>query len=377
MVVFMFWNSKKKLKVLAFSGGAEMGEVSIRIAKALEDHLRKINPEKNLIEYFDVVTGNSIGSIITACLIVPSGENPKKPKFTLDECIKNFNKDLNSINSNINIWDKISLVIGLKNHMLTEEDVVFIDNMCGNIKLSQAIIPINIVSYDIDNVASRVWSTLDAKSDKKKDFYLKDAVKASISYPGLFDSKITKTKDNVLKDYDGGLIADSPLPMALPHIFNQESNISKEELLIISIGTTIGNAKRVLASMDNDLFLKNIYNIYKISSQIQKKPFDKLIKAFVKQFYKLDFSLPLEIQHAIYDEASKRNSLDFNKLMACTNKYIDLSKEFFSALANVIAGKKQNLEKLEALYEKSTFDCENPAEVLPEYEDVSFVRADL
>ena len=259
-----------------------------------------MDTQKNLIEYFDVVTGNSIGSIITSCLVIPSDKNPKKPKFTLDECIKIFNKDLNSINSNINIWDKLLVFFNFTNHILEEKDTVFIDNMCGDTKLSQAVIPINIVSYDIDNVTSRVWSTRDAKSDSKKDFYLKDAVKASISYPGLFNSKATKTKDKVLKDYDGGLIADSPLPIALPHIFNQESNILKEESLIISIGTTIGNAKRVLASMDSDSFVENIYNIYQISSQIQKKPFDKLIKTFVKQFYKLDFSVPLEIQHSIY-----------------------------------------------------------------------------
>ncbi len=377
MVVFMFWNGKKKLKVLAFSGGAEMGEVSIRIAKALEDHLKKLDSQKNLIEYFDVVTGNSIGSIITSCLVVPSDKNPKKLKFTLDECIKNFNKDLNSINSNINIWDKLSLILNFKNHILEEKDVVFIDNICGNTKLSQTVIPINIVSYDIDNATSRIWSTIDAKSDKKKDFYLKDAVKASIAYPGLFDSKTTKTKDNVLRDYDGGLIADSPLPMALPHIFNQENNIPKEESLIISIGTTIGNAKYVLADMDDDSFVENIYNIYKISSQIQKNTFDKLIKTFVKQFYKLDLSVPLEIQHSIYDKATKGNGLDFNKLMACTNKYIDSSKEFFNALANKIADKKQDMKELEKLYEQSTFDCENPTEVLSEYGDAPVIHGDL
>jgi patatin-like phospholipase/acyl hydrolase len=378
MVVIMFWNSKKKLKILAFSGGAEMGEVSIRIAKALEDNLKKIHPQKNLIEYFDVVTGNSIGSIITSCLVVPSEKNPKKPKFTLDECIKNFNKDLNSINSNINIWDKLSLIFGFKNHILSEKDVKFIDSVCGNTKLSQTTIPINIVSYDVDNSTSRVWSTLDAKSDPKKDFYLKDAIKASISYPGLFDSKVTKTKDKVLKDYDGGLIADSPLPIALPHIFDQEkeNNIAKEESLIVSIGTTIGNAKHVLANMDNDSFLKNIYNIYQISTQIQKKPFDKLIKTFVKQFYKLDLTVPLEIQHAIYDKAKKGNALDFEKMMACTNKYLDLSNEFFTALANKIADKKQDMKKLETLYVESTFDCENPTEALSEYTDIN-VHGDL
>ena len=260
----MFWNSKKKLKILAFDGGAEKGEISIKIAKALESQLKKIEPQKNLIEYFDVAIGNSIGSVIASCLAIPSVENPKIPKFTLDECIKKFNKEFSSVSSDIKIWDMLTLVLGSKNHTVTEKIVSFIDDMCGNIKLSQTVIPIVVVSYDILNNAPRVWSTLDAKSDSKKDYFLKDAVKASTCAPGLFNSKVTKTEDKVLKDYDGGLVTSSPLTTALPHIFNKENNIAKEESLIISIGTTIGNAKHVFENINKKSILYNILSLLKI-----------------------------------------------------------------------------------------------------------------
>ena len=65
----MFWNNKKKLKILAFDGGFEKGEISIRIAKALESHLKKIEHQKNLIEFFDVGVSVSVGSIILSCLV--------------------------------------------------------------------------------------------------------------------------------------------------------------------------------------------------------------------------------------------------------------------------------------------------------------------
>ena len=366
----MFWNSKKKLKILAFEGGAQTAMVSVIIAKALEEQLKKIDPKKNLIDYFDIGAGTSSGSAAIACLAIPSVKNPKIPKFTLDECIKKFNKEFSSVSSDIKIWDMLTLVLGSKNHTVTEKIVSFIDDMCGNIKLSQTVIPIVVVSYDILNNAPRVWSTLDAKSDSKKDYFLKDAVKASTCAPGLFNSKVTKTEDKVLKDYDGGLVTSSPLTTALPHIFNKENNIAKEESLIISIGTTIGNAKHVFENMDKSSFVYDMYALLKISDDIEKKPLDKLIKTFVKQFYKLDFSVPLEIQHFIYNNSIKGDVIDFKKIMACTNKYIDLSKEFFQALANQIADKKQNIEKLEVLYEKSAaFYCENTVQVLAEYGD--------
>ena len=45
------------------------------------------------------------------------------------------------------------------------------------------------------------------------------------------------------------------------------------------------------------------------------------MKTFIKQFYKLDFSVPFEIQQEIYDKAKKGDLLDFSKMIACTNKY--------------------------------------------------------
>ena len=61
----MFSSNSKELKVLSFSGGAEKGEFSIRIAKALNDKLKIINSNKELVEYFHVITENSIGLILS------------------------------------------------------------------------------------------------------------------------------------------------------------------------------------------------------------------------------------------------------------------------------------------------------------------------
>ena len=372
----MFWNNKE-LKILSFSGGAEKGEFSIRIAKALNVRVKKIDPKKDLVEHFDVITGNSIGSIITACLVMPSDKNPNKPKYSINDCIEIFDKDLHNINSNIGLGDKISLILNIKNHILTRKDVDFISEMCGDVKLSQTVVPVVITSTDAKTGEPHIWSTYEAKNDPKKDFYLKDAVGASISYPGLFDSKKTEKDGEIYKDFDGSLVADSPLLMALPHIFEINKKVSKEDVYIISIGTTTGNVQKVLGNIDKDSFVHNIYNIYKITGQIQKQPLDKLIKTFVPHFYKLDFMIPLDIQHAIYDKASKGDLLNFNETMACTKKYIAINEKFFIALANKIADKKQNMKELEKLYDDSHFYCDNPKEVLDEYNGVSDEKTDL
>ncbi|EDV18496.1 hypothetical protein TRIADDRAFT_62987, partial [Trichoplax adhaerens] len=301
----MFSSNSKELKVLSFSGGAEKGEFSIRIAKALNDKLKIINSNKELVEYFHVITGNSIGSILSSCLIIPSDKNKNKPKHSLDECIKIFDNDLHNINSNIGLKDKIKLFLNLKNHILTKKDVDFIHKMCGNTKLSETVVPVVITSTNALNAQPRLWSSYDAKNDPKKDFYLKDAIEASISYPGLFNSKKTIFKGDIYHDFDGGLIAATPLITALPHILKNNNKYAKDKAVVVSVGTTTGNTSNILHEIDNSSFEKNIYNIYLLSSQIQKIPFDSLFKTFIPNYYKLDFMIPQNIQHSIYFKASK------------------------------------------------------------------------
>ena len=48
----MFWNSKKKLKILAFEGGAQKAMVSVIIAKALGGAIKKNRSKKKSYRLF-------------------------------------------------------------------------------------------------------------------------------------------------------------------------------------------------------------------------------------------------------------------------------------------------------------------------------------
>ena len=101
----MFWNTQKKLKVLAFSGGSQKSIISLIIDLKLEGELKKYNPEKEFIEYFDTVTAVSSGSIVASCLVIPSDANPKKPKYSLDDCCKFFTQGSDGLNSKNTTWN--------------------------------------------------------------------------------------------------------------------------------------------------------------------------------------------------------------------------------------------------------------------------------
>ena len=376
MVVFMFWNSKKKLKVLAFSGGSQKSVISLIIALKLEKELKKFNPDKEFIEYFDTVTAVSSGSIVASCLVIPSDKNPKKPKYSLNDCYKFFTKGSDDLNSKNTTWNKLLLFAGVKDYIVSSQEFEKIlfqeadaNKNVANLELSKTIIPINIISYDIENNVPRIWNTYEARSNPEKDFYLKDAVVASSAIPPLFSKKTTILKgQEKLIDYDGGIITPSPLFVSLPYI-SKVTNTSINDFFIIFIGTTIQDSKKILANFDKQHILLQAQDYINISQQITKPVFDNFLKHVYKKFYKLDLTVPSEIQYSLYNKNKRKDLDNYNKMIACTLKYIDENEKLFTALANKIADKKQDIRTLEKLYDESQFFCENPTEVLSEHSE--------
>ncbi|RST69958.1 patatin-like phospholipase family protein [Candidatus Aquarickettsia rohweri] len=330
----MFWskNEKQNFKVLSISGGTQKGFVSLIIAIKLESELKKLNPNKEFIEYFNTIIAVSSGSLIASCLVIPSEKNPKKPKYSLSECYKSFNQGSNILNKEITHWNKFLVYAGLKNSVISTDDFakkltegLSLDQ---NYKLSQAVIPINIISYDIDNDKPRICSTYEAKKDPKKDFNLKDAFLASIALPPYFLKKTTHSKHGEkLHDYDEGIIHPSPIIISLPYIA-KENNLERNDINIISIGVSISKTKDVLKNLDDQYIIYKAIDYINISQQITKPPFDDFSKYIYKGFYKLDLTVPIGIQQSFYNQNNRKDMDNYNKMIACTLKYIDKNENF-------------------------------------------------
>ena len=198
-------------------------------------------------------------------------------------------------------------------------------------------------------------------------------------YHHCFQKKTTVSADQKkFVDYDGGLGGvQSPLLTSLPYIA-KVNNLEIDDFFIISIGTTITNVKEILEDFDTQYILFKATDYIDISHQIIKPEFDKFLKYVYKGYYKLDLKVPPEIQQSFYNKNKSEDIDNYNKIIACTLKYIDENEKFFIALANKIADKKQDMKELEKLYNDSSFHCENPEEILDEYNDaVEDVKPDL
>ena len=373
----MYWNKNNKFNLLSISGGSQRGVVSLAIALKLENALKKINPNKEFIEYFDAITAVSSGSLLASCLVLPSEKNSKKPKYSLSYCYKFYNEGSINLNKSLTIWNIFLVFTGLKESVLStdrfEKKVIknsSIDiDLTNNLRLKDTVIPINIVSYDVDNDRPRIWSTYTAKNDAKKNYLLKDAFLASISVPPILTKKNTTSKfGENMNDYDGALINMSPLWASL-ELISQENKLVNNDLFIVSIGTSILKVKDILQGFDNQNLISKAIDYVTIAQQIQKPTMDRFLKYQYKNFYKLDLVIPSKISKSFYNFNDEKDLDNYKKLISCTLKYLEKNEGLLIALSKKIAGVKQDTKKLEKMYSESDFYCENPEKVLVEYQD--------
>ncbi|UKH18722.1 CBASS cGAMP-activated phospholipase [Actinobacillus pleuropneumoniae] len=71
--------NKSDFKILSLSGGGYRGLYTAEVLKELENHLKSKNPNDNIANYFDLITGTSIGGIIALALAyeIPAEEIAK------------------------------------------------------------------------------------------------------------------------------------------------------------------------------------------------------------------------------------------------------------------------------------------------------------
>ncbi len=104
--------------------------------------------------------------------------------------------------------------------------------------MSETLKPLSVLSYSLNNSAPHIWSTYSAKDNPDKDFYVRDAVEASIAYPTAFAPKKTVgTDDKIYYDVDGGVYAKNPALFTAADFLKHNSNFNASDLQIFSLGT--------------------------------------------------------------------------------------------------------------------------------------------
>ena len=224
------YSKDRPLRVLSLDGGGVRGVIPARILAEIEERT-----DKPISDLFDLIVGNSTGGIIALGLTTPDSKN--KPKYTAKEILDLYKDNADKIFEK-SFWRKVKSGWGLWDAKYDRKNLdEILDDLFGEVKLSQTLKPVLITSYLIDTAEVHLWTSRVAR-EEKKDYLLKDIAGATSAAPTYFPpKKMVDNKGNVTYESDGGIYANNPSTLAIAEIFRSVPNIAREDVLIISIGT--------------------------------------------------------------------------------------------------------------------------------------------
>jgi len=226
-----------KLRVLSIDGGGIRGIIPASVLTEIE----KVSG-KPIHELFDLICGTSTGGILSLGSTLPDPNNPKVAKFSAAELLASYRLDGLIIFSR-SIWWKIKTAGGWCGPKYPASGVeAVLQDRVGEAKLSDALTPIIISSYDTHASKSVFFKSESAKlKPATKDFLMTEVGRSTSAAPTYFPAeniqKIAIQNSNV----DGGVFVNDPAMCgyaeALEITKDEKSPHHGKDIFVVSLGT--------------------------------------------------------------------------------------------------------------------------------------------
>jgi len=239
----------KKVTILSIDGGGIRGILPGVILAYIEEQLqeRTNNPEARLCDYFDLLAGTSTGGILT-CMYITPDENGK-PKFSAQDAVDLYLKNGQKIFS-ISFGRRILNLFGLfEAKYLVRNIEKILSDYLKDTKLSEALKPCLITSYEIFQRKTIFFNKIDTTKSETRDFMLRDIARSTSAAPTYFKpAQIHSTYGNPLYLVDGGMFANNPSMCAyaeartikfssIPACNGKPDYPTATEMILVSLGT--------------------------------------------------------------------------------------------------------------------------------------------
>lgn len=265
-------NINKPFKILSLTGGGYRGLYTATVLEDIESHLKKKNEDDCIANYFDLITGTSIGGIIALALAyeIPANEIAK----IFDENGKK-------------IFKKQALFGFFKAKYNSDTLKKILTEWFGNAKLGDLKRPVVIPSVDYTVGKPVTFKTAHNRSFiRDRELKIVDVALATSAAP-IFFKRHTINKSEYV---DGGIFANSPSLIGLHEAENYfEQNT--ENVKILSIGTmsskkTINprtNKKGGLVDWGEGCVLNATKNIIDVTLSSQQLFTQQIVKHRIKE----------------------------------------------------------------------------------------------
>jgi patatin-like phospholipase/acyl hydrolase len=321
MEISMRPSSNIKYCVLSIDGGGVRGIIPARLLKEIE-----VRTGKQIPDLFDLALGTSTGGLIaiaSAC------------DFNSDDMIDLYQ------NSSAKIFPysamrAISTLGGLEGPKYDREALdTLLEEYFGDKLLSEANFPICVTSYNLDTAGPEIWSSQDVKKGLSADAKLKDLAGATSAAPTYFAPKEFQDCNGVVHHaIDGGMFLNNPQILAIGEILKHNPEISREDILVISIGTGNVELKWDVEALKDAGILGWVKGGRIIDVMMDgNTDFSDLTAAIVYQnYHRLQINLPKELGEM--DNTSEEN---LTALLGKAEEYIAQNNCLFDEIAHELS----------------------------------------
>lgn len=222
----------KIVKVLSIDGGGIRGIIPGMILSEIE---RKVG--KPTASIFDLLAGTSTGALWALSMARPNTHG--KPMYKAQNIVDSYESQSKSVFSR-SFWHKFIPLSGLFTHKYSSQNRQQVAlQYFGNTLISEALTPILVPSYELEQATPFFFKTTDAQKNKYLDFLFSEVAQATCAAPTYFEPFIIDSpKDPMVKHYafiDGGVVANNPAMCA--YVEAKSMFPDADHYLVVSLGT--------------------------------------------------------------------------------------------------------------------------------------------
>jgi len=217
------------LRILSIDGGGIRGLIPAVVLAEIERRT-----QRRIADLFDLIAGTSTGGILACALTAPGEQDAGSPRFTAAELSGLYEEEGPGIFSR-SLLKRITSVEGLLDERYEDDGLNrALATYLQDTRLRDALTPILVTAYDIEQRAAFFFRTGRAVSDAAHDFSMVDVARATSAAPTYFEPIEVADAAGVRRYplVDGGVFAINPAMCAYADV----PDPSRIEL-IASLGT--------------------------------------------------------------------------------------------------------------------------------------------
>jgi hypothetical protein len=227
--------------ILSIDGGGIRGIIPGMVLIDLEERIQRHagNPDARLADYFDFFAGTSTGGVLTSLLLCGNGDG--RPRYTAAEAVGLY---LHHGREIFRSWFPVRILsrFGLVTEKYNARSLMDVfDSYFRDTRLSDLLKPCLITAYNTELRKAHFFRQHGARQKgKSKDFYVKDACRATCAAPGYFrPAEVYSLSGTRYPLIDGGIFANNPTLAAILEVISVRRTTDPSDLIILSLGTGV------------------------------------------------------------------------------------------------------------------------------------------